>query len=51
MAQFKFTPNKMITFDRYVVKFDEEGLYTAEKEDEIKGLKSFEGVEEVKPKK
>ena len=48
---FKFEAGAAITFDRSTVKFDAEGLYLADKEREIEGLKSFKGVEVVEESK
>ena len=48
---FKFKAGAIITFGRSTVKFDSDGLYSTDRDHEIEGLKSFEGVEEVKESK
>ena len=48
---FEFKAGVAITFGRSTVRFDKDGLYSTGKEHEIEGLKSFEGVEEVKDSK
>ena len=48
---FEFKAGAAITFGRSTVRFDKDGLYSTDKVREIEGLKSFEGVEEVKESK